>query len=268
MNEEEKTRIILNQQERETASKQQTAQLTQTQQALLLGEQERSMIKDQLDLSEELERIEHLLKGDILKRDSRGQLIWEAPEDSEMIILSEHGIHLIMNSISFYINKNTLLSNYDETTINAKMEDFASDLNDTVFMEYEKVFKYPTFEDCKKVLEARIENKTKLREFAYEMVGKEIKEGEVKKEIINELEGEIEREIDKIKEQIIKNKLKRFALIIREVQDAVHSTYLRAWKGDERRTLRQHINISEIKGGNISPQREPSRLNPINWVRS
>ena len=50
---------------------------------------------------------------------------------------------------------------------------------------------------------------------------------------------------------------------MRVVQDTVHSTYLRAFRGEERRTLRKHIHVSETIG-NQSPQ-QPSRINPLNW---
>jgi len=211
MNPEE--RAYMEQQQRETqlaqASLQQN-QINQMNQSLIAQEQERSMVKDQLDLNEELETIHNLLRGNIKIKDDNGTR-WVAPTDSEMIILSNYGIHLIMNTITFYINKNTLLSNYDEQTILGKMEDFSTDLTDTIFIEYEKVFQYPSFEDCKKVLLERIERKKELRKFAIEILGKKINqedEDEIEKEIIQEMEGKIDREIQKIKEQIIKNKIK------------------------------------------------------------
>lgn len=215
--------------------------------AMQLQDQETNLVKEQLSLSNEIETIEHLLRGEVLKR-VNGVQDWVKPEDSSMIILTEHGVHLIMNTILFYLNKNTLLSNYTEEIIAQKMEDFATALADVIFMEYEKVFNYPTFEQCKKELNERLERKKELRKFALELVGKEINEEEIKKEFIKEIEGNIEREISKIKEQIIKNKLKRFELLIRVVQDCVHSTYLRALNGQERRTLRQHITVTENVG--------------------
>lgn len=250
-------------------SQQQQAQSQQQQQSLMMENQERNIVKEQLDLGNELELIENLLRGNIIKERKDGSRYWAKPDDPEMIILSEHGIHLVMNTITFYINKNTLLSNYDEETISKKMEDFATDLADTVFMEYEKVFEYPTFEDCKNVLNGRIDKKKELRKYANELVGKKESDEAIIQELRGELEGRIEDEIQKIKEQIIKNKLKRFLILIRTVQDAVHSTYQRAWKGQERTTLRQHIHVSE----NINPQRnqfqqsQPSKLNPANWFR-
>ncbi len=237
-------------------------QTQQNQQSIAVQQQERSMVKDQIDLTQELETIEHLLKGEVLKKNKIGNADWTEPEDKDMVILSQYGIHLIMNTITFYINKNTLMSNYDEETINQKMEDFTEDLGDTIFMEYEKIFQYPSFEDCKKVLEARIQRKKELRKFTKEILGQDVDEKQITNELYKELEGKIDKEIEKIKEQIIKNKLKRFLILMRTIQDAVHSTYLRAYQGQERRSLRQHMNISETIGQPSAPK-NTSQFNPF-----
>lgn len=218
-------------------------------QAFSLDKQETNLVKEQLSLGHELMIIENLLRGKVLKHDENGISRWHDPIDKDMIVLSEYGVHLIMNTILFYINKNTLLSNYDEETIDRKMEDFAIELSDTIFMEYEKVFMYPTFEECKEQLEKRIDKKKDLRMFANKLLDKEEPEEVIKKNIIKEMENRIDYEIEKISEQIMKNKLKRFSLLVRAIQDAVHSTYLRAYGGQERRTLRQRIHISEVSGG-------------------
>lgn len=241
------------------------AERTKTyQQEVMLNSQDKSMIQEQLDLGDELDRIDYLLRGYSLEIDSEtGERTWQAPDNKDMIILSDYGVHLIRNTIAWYLNKNTLLSNYDEETILTKMEDFSSDLNDTVFMEYEKVFQYPSFEECKNVLDKRIENKKKLRIYALEILGKKVTELEAKSiedKILKQLEPIIEKEIEKVKQQIIKNKLKRFMIIIREIQDAIHSTYLRALAGMERKTLREHIHISETKGGGLMSQPQKSGL--------
>jgi len=238
--------------------------ISNSNQAMAMQEAERSMAKDQLDLTEELERIEHLLRGHVIKYDKEGNRKWTPPEDNDMVVLSEYGIHLILNTITWYINKNTLLSYYDEETILTKMEDFACDLADTIFMEYEKIFQYPTLDDCKKVFNERIKYKLDIRMFAGEVAGIDVNKEEEKQKILNTLEGTIEKEMDKIKQQIIKDKLKRFLIIMRAIQDSVHSTYLRALKGMERKTLREHINITETSGGN-HPQQQSSGWSPLNW---
>jgi uncharacterized protein YaaR (DUF327 family) len=134
-------------------------------------------------------------------------------------------------------------------------------------MEYDKMFLYPTLQDCKEELKLRIQQKVNIRKFALEMMGKVADEHELENQILNEMEDRIEHELQTIKEQKIKNKLKRFESLIRFIQDSIHSTYMRAWKGQERTTLRQHIHISENKGGFVMPQ-EPSRsFNPLNAIR-
>ena len=62
------------------------SQTRQMEQAIMVDEQQRSMIKDQIDLSQELETIEHLLKGEVLKRDEVGNVLWSEPEDKDMVI--------------------------------------------------------------------------------------------------------------------------------------------------------------------------------------
>lgn len=236
------------------------------QQEMMMQETERGMIKEQLDLTEELERIEHLLRGHTLKYDKeKDETRWEETDDNEMVVLSEYGIHLVLNTITWYINKNTLLSNYDEETILTKMEDFATDLADTMFIEYEKVFQYPTFEDCKKILTERIDYKTKLKMFAYETLNIKKTEGEVRKELLSEIEDRIEVEMDKIKAKIINNKFKRYIILMRVIQDAVHSTYNRAYKGMERKTLREHIHITENTGGSPSTSQRQGGGGLFSW---
>lgn len=220
----------------------------QMQQQYYTEAKEQGMIKEQLDLGEELDRIEHLLRGHIQK-EVDGQKMWIEPIDPDMIILTEYGIQLILNTVAWYINKNTLLSNYDAPTILMKMRDFSSALNKTIFMEYQKVFKQPSFAECKGVLVERIRKKVELRQFVLEVMGKTSNKEEIEREILEQIENRIEKEIGKIKENIMKTKLTRYLLLTREIQDAVHSTYNRAFAGMERKTLREHIHVAETRGG-------------------
>lgn len=242
------------QQERELAIARQQASTNNIQQnamAMQLGEDSTNLIKEQLSLENEIESIKYLLQGYTLESDDEGIQRWTKPKDKEMVVLTTYGVELIMNAILFYLNKNTLLSNYDEPTIFQKMEDFSTSLVDSVFMEYEKVFQYPTLEECKEVLDQRLKRKVDTKIFSLKIKGEnfdEKLERKITQQFLSELD--IENELEKIKQQIIKNKLKRFDLLMRVVQDSVHSTYLRALNGQERRTLRQHITVSE----NVSPQ--------------
>ena len=62
---------------------------------------------------------------------------------------------------------------------------------------------------------------------------------------------------------MIKEKLKRFPLLVRVIQDTVHSTYQRAWNGQERASLRLHMSVSENRG----PSQEPRKPGVLPWQK-
>jgi len=226
--------------------------LARQQQEAFMQNNEGSMVKEQLDLSEEIARIDYLIKGYSLEPNANGELVWVKPVNNDMVIFTEYGIHLIRNTICWYLNKNLLLSNFDDATIRKKMWDFTNDLIDTIFMEYDKVFLYPSVKECIDVLKERITKQTDIAAYAKEVAGLEVDKEAIRKEKFSEIENKVELELEKIKQTIIKNKLKRYMITIRVIQDAVHATYMRAWKGLERGTLRQHTHISETRGNPIS----------------
>ena len=224
------------------------------------------MVFEQLDVGDILDKIHNLLRGYILKRDDKGKMKWCEPDNNDLIILSDYGITTIMRTIQMYLNKNTLLSNYDDKQIMTKMEDFSTVLSDNVFMKYDKIFLYPTLDDCKEELKRRIKTKVDTRKFALELLDKVADEGEIENLIIKDMEDRIEHELVVIKQQKVKDKLKDFEILIRMIQDTVHSTYQRAWKGQERSTLRTHMHISETKGMNMSPPQSGS-YNPFGILK-
>lgn len=191
MNEEEQ--IILEQAKAQIAAASSGSNMQQTQaaaQTAIMEEQEKSMVLDQLDLSQELQRIEHLLRGHIIKVNDQGIEYWDEEITDECPApLNEYGVRVIMKLVSFYLNKNKLLSNYGEEIINQKMEDFSIELADLIFMKYREM----GMDTCEK--------------------------------------------------------RKMYSVIVREIQDAVHDTYLRALGGKERDSLRKHWNITENMGG-------------------
>ena len=236
----------------------------QQQQAdMMMQNNETGIVAEQLDLGEVLDKIHNLLRGFVLKRFEDGSTDWVKPDNNDMVILSEYGVNYVMGYIQWYLNKNTLLSNYDDQQIMGKMEDLANVLNDGIFMEYDKMFLYPTLEECKEEIRIRIKSKTDIRKFAMELMGKTADEKEIEQQVLDELEGRIERELETIKQQKIKNKLKRFESIMRCIQDSIYSAYQRAWKGQERTTLRQHIHISENKGLGMMQPQQSSGFNPF-----
>lgn len=238
--------------------------LSRLQQDAFLEKEERSIIKEQLDLSDQITRIDYLLKGYSLQPDKEGNLVWTEPVNEDMKVFTPYGIQLIMNTICFYLNQNTLLSNYTDDQIKQKMLEFTKELIFIIFMNYEKVFKYPTIDECIGVIKQRLERKVDVTSFAYEMQGKKVDRKIIYSQKIAEIEDQIESEINKVRDNLIKDKLKRFPLLVRVIQDAVHSTYQRAWNGQERASIRTHMSISENKS-NMPTLSKKNMGGFLNW---
>lgn len=246
------------------------SRVNQMQNDIVMQEQNAALnsINEQLDAGEVLDMIHHLLKGHLLVKEN-GVSNWKAPQNNDLVVLSDYGISYVMGMLQGYLNKNTLLSNYDEDQINQKMLDFSTTLADDIFMEYDKMFLEPTLEECKDEIKRRIRQKVDMRAFAMELAGVEgegVDKDKIEEGFIKEMEGRIEREMTIIKEQKRKNKLKRFESLIRMIQDTVHSAYQRAWRGQERTSARSHMHITENKGGMVMAPQQKS-FNPLGILK-
>jgi len=265
MNSEEQA--FLQQQEQQMRNMQsgvEAQQLNQQQQQMMLENSEGNIIKEQLDLKQDIIDLKHQLKGEVKTYKENGEEVWTEPENKDLVILSEAGVNYCMWMIQGYLTKNTLLSNYKEETINEKMEDFSVTIADTLFMKYDTYFRQPTPEECRDEVERRIKKKIDLKKFSKELLGQESDDEGIKKQVRLEMEASIDREFEIIKQQKMKDKLKMFDSVQRLIQDSVHSAYLRALNGQERRTLRQHIHISEQRGAS-QPQKKSGGI--FNWIK-
>lgn len=220
-----------------------------------------NLIQWQLELDSILERVEHMLRGDKPKF-VNGSLIFVAPENDEDRIFTDFGVSEIMRVLSMYLNRNTILSNYDEETINWKVLDFGNEIADLIYLKYEMMFSIPTFQDCaKKLLSIDVIRTTD---------GYAVAEGDqlllLGQEHLNLIKAE------QRKQALEKRKL--YPIIVRELVDCVHSAYLRALNGGERLSLHESRSVSQnetIMPGvqfNMNGQpvlRERSMLNPMRW---
>jgi len=177
------------------------------------GFEHENMVKWQLELDNILERIDHMLRGDKIKFEN-GHLIWTPAEDETSMVFNDYGVTEIMKILAMYLNRNTILSNYDEATINLKMYDLGNELADLIFLKYE-AFGLDTLE-----------------------------------------------------------KRKLYPMIVREVVDIVHSSYLRALHGGERQSLKEVRQVSQteaIGAGGVtintgSGKGERGILNPMRYL--
>jgi len=173
-----------------------------------------NLIKWQLDLNEDLERVDHLLRGHVLKHNEQGDLVWGEPKEDTLKPFNEYGVDMLMKIISFYLNRNTILSNYSEEMINWKIKDLGDEIADLIFMEYDAM-------------------------------GMDTSE-----------------------------KKKQYPIIVRELIDTVHSSYLRALGGGERESLRTARHVSQSESPFMQSQnqvRMPSgkkqMFKPSTWMK-
>jgi hypothetical protein len=174
-----------------------------------------NLIKWQLELDSILERIEHILRGDKPTM-KNGNMIFITPDNDDDKIFNDYGVAEVMRILTMYLNRNTILSNYDEVTIGWKVLDFGYEISDLIFLKYEEMG-------------------------------------------LNTLE-----------------KRKRYPMIVRELVDAVHSSFLRALNGGERNSLRQARQITQSENimaqgvgmpmaGGFAKERSP--LNPMRLIK-
>jgi hypothetical protein len=98
-----------------------------------------NLIVYQLELDNILERIEHLLRGDVIDTDQEGNTVYVEPDDKSLIVLNDYGVKLVMNIISTYLNRNTILSNYSEDRIKKILYNLSIELIDVIYVNYEKM---------------------------------------------------------------------------------------------------------------------------------
>lgn len=216
-----------------------------------LQEQEKGLAEAQLEVDSIKSEIYHLLRQDILEETPKGsgKFDWVKIKKVRERILSDSGVDRIMQVIHFYINKNTLLSNFDEKQINRLMLRFIREMNDLILLKYQLLFRQPTFEECKEIILEKIDDKKKMRMFAFEIMGKEFDEEVIKKNLLEEMEKTLETEMEKIRREQRKEKLRDYGLIIAQLEIMVYASLNRAYRGEERGSLRRHMNVNELIGG-------------------
>lgn len=209
--------------------------------SMFVANQESNLIQWQLELDNILERIDHLLRGHVLKFDDKGNLIWSPPKDVSFEIFNEYGVQEILRVLSMYLNRNTILSYYDKDTIDWKIYDLGIELTDLIFMKYDEMFKYKHFE-----------------EYAEEY-GRDLKD-----------EDRIKIQ-ENVKRELLK-KIKLYPIIVRQLVDAVHSSYLRALEGGERDSLRTARSVTQTEPLNqhlsmpSMEQKKFSLFKPSTWT--
>lgn len=219
-------------------------QLNKSQKSAFEQEHQTSMLREQINCKGILEDVEHWLREETRELDENEKEVWVCNVKPQDIILTDLGVKKLMSVLKMYVNPNTLLSNYSEDTIMEKMEDIGTDISDDFFMLYDKYYRYLTQEEIHELFEDKMKKELQRRMLNYSIKGVKFDEKELAKQILDEVDIEREKEI--IDNNHRKEKHKTYPLIMRQMQDVIHSAYLRALGGQERRTLRQNISESTM----------------------
>lgn len=236
-------------------------QTAQTQ--MYMQEEERGLAEAQLECEKILKKIRHLLQQDVKKFDAKGKLYWEETQEKDRT-LTDLGVNRIMQTMECYINKESLLSNYDEKIINRRMLELSLALNGLFYTKYELYFRTPTIEEAVDLIKARIKDKIKIKTYAHEIMGTEHDKQEIEAEAIKEMEQIIGTEIEKVRKQRMKLNIAEYELLFVELIAMVESVHQRAWKGEERGSLRRRTSISEVIGGGMPQQKKEGGF--FKWI--
>jgi len=101
--------------------------------------EQNNLIVFQLEMNDMLERLEHLLGGEVAQDDGTGNIIYVKPTNEDLIVLNQYGTQLVMNFVTHYLNRNTILSNYKPDRIFEILDDLGIELADLFYINYEKM---------------------------------------------------------------------------------------------------------------------------------
>ena len=100
---------------------------------------EQNLIEWQLDFKKDLEEIRNYLSGYKKEYDEKGNERYVAPEKDEEVPFNDFGVNVIMGHIRAYLNRNTVLSNYDSKRIKKILFDLGMQLGNEIENTYEEL---------------------------------------------------------------------------------------------------------------------------------
>lgn len=98
-----------------------------------------NFLQYQLESIELLDKLENFYRGKYVGLDEDNNQVWKEPEDDNSKTLNEHGVAVMMETITKYIDKNTILSYYSEQRIYEILADLGDELCLVIFCNYEEM---------------------------------------------------------------------------------------------------------------------------------
>ncbi len=98
-----------------------------------------NLVQYQIENLDLLEKLEHFYKGEYIGTLPNKDRDWIIPKDKDQIPLNAFGVSALMEIISKYVDKNTILSVYSEVRIYEILGDLGDELNLYILSNYEKM---------------------------------------------------------------------------------------------------------------------------------
>jgi hypothetical protein len=212
-----------------------------------LENQETGLAESQLECEKLLKKARHMLRQDKKRYDENGKLIWKKIKMQKRV-LTNYGVENIMQDLEFYINKETLLSYYEESLIKQRLREFSLALNGKIYQKYELFFRTPSVEEAIGIIKKRIKEKVTIREGIHDILGVPFNKQEYNEEVLKDMEKVMEKEIEEVRKQYLKKNLAEWESLFWKLVHLVETVHQRAYRGEERGSLRRHTSINEVIG--------------------
>lgn len=106
-----------------------------------VGSKDSNFLSVQLEAAELLIKLERFYRGDHLGPDPRNpnNVIWLKQKNKDLIPLNPYGVSLLMEIVTKYIDKNTILSYYQEQRIYEILGDVGDEITLVIYCNYERM---------------------------------------------------------------------------------------------------------------------------------
>ena len=114
-------------------------ELTNALSGMSMQKRDENFLHHQISPDDMLEKLEHFYRGDYQGIDENGDMAWLAQDDKDLKTFNEFGVTSLMEIITKYIDKNTILSFYSSQRIYEILADLGDDLILFLLCNYEKM---------------------------------------------------------------------------------------------------------------------------------
>jgi len=124
---------------RATTAEARNIELSQALSGMSGGKKDENFLHLQICTEDMLEKLEHFYRGDYQGEDENGDITWIKQTNQELVTFNEFGVTSLMEVITKYIDRNTILSYYDSMRIYEILADIGDDLVLFMLCNYEKI---------------------------------------------------------------------------------------------------------------------------------